>query len=599
MQASPEAGLGGAGFSVPNGFESLQLQRLAQVTGELGATQDMAGFIDVAVTHIAAAVGAATATLLIREGDQLVMAGGHGLQPGTDLRWATFGVNDLNPASEAARTGRPVLLGSPAEVAERYPVLASWMPAGRSLLTLPLGRGAWPAGSIGLTFEDGWLPEAAELDFLLTFADACGQAVRRIQASERASEAAQKLTFLAMASAELAGSLDYRTTLRRVAQLTVPTLADWCAVQIVEDGQLQTLAVAHADPDKVAWAWELERRYPPLQDAPTGAPNVLRTGVSELYETITDEMIEAGARDEDHLRLSRELNLRSAMIVPLSTRGRTLGVIMLIRAESDHSYQPADLSVAEDLGRRAAMSIDNARLHSQTEGIALQLQRAVLPAELDHLPGWQIATHYGPAGPADVGGDFYDAIEDGDGGLSVFIGDVMGRGIGAAAAMAQMRAAVRAYVCIDPDPQTVVGRLDRMIARLGLTELATLLYAHIDPALGQVHVVSAGHLPPVIVSAVGEARWLDVPAQRPLGLECVGRPATTAVLARGDTLLLYTDGLVERREEPLDDGLERLAKRAGVLAGANLAGGLSALIEAIDQAPGADDVTALAVRYVG
>jgi hypothetical protein len=105
MQAHQDVVPGRAGFSVPAGMESLQLQRLAQVTGELGATQDMAGVIEIAVTHIADAVGAATATLLIRDGDQLVMAGGHGLQPGTHERWATFGIDDLNPASEAARTG--------------------------------------------------------------------------------------------------------------------------------------------------------------------------------------------------------------------------------------------------------------------------------------------------------------------------------------------------------------------------------------------------------------------------------------------------------------------------------------------------------------
>jgi serine phosphatase RsbU (regulator of sigma subunit) len=594
-----DVGLGPAGFPVGNGTASVQLQRLARVTGELGAAQDMAGVIEVAVGHIADAIKAATATLLVLDDDHLVMVGGHGLQPGTDTHWGRFPLDHDNPASEAARSGTPVLISDPEGVARRYPSLATWMPPRRSLMTLPLGRGAQPVGALGLTFEDGWLPDAAELDFLTTFADACGQAIRRIKASEQARAAAETLTFLAMASAELAASLDYRTTLRRVAQLTVPTLADWCAVQVIEDGLLQTVAVAHVDPAKVAWAWEMERRYPPVQDASTGAPNVVRTGVSELYESITDDMIVAGARDEDHLRLSRELNLRSAMVVPLITRGRTLGAISLLRAETAEPFTNDDLAVAEDLGRRAAMSIDNARLHGQTEGIALQLQRAVLPAELDPPPGWQIATHYLPAGPADVGGDFYDALDDGAGGLAVFIGDVMGRGIGAAAAMAQMRSAVRAYLCVDADPETVVRKLDRMITRFGVTEMATLVYACIDTGRGEVRLISAGHPPPIIVSADGEARWVEAPVQRPLGLECGRRPATTARLGPGETLLLYTDGLVERREEPLDDGLQRLAKHAGMLAQDDIAQGLAALVEAVDQAPGADDVTAVAVRYAG
>jgi GAF domain-containing protein len=573
---------------VPTDVDTWHLQQLARVTSELGAAEDMAAVVVAAVTHVADAIRAATATLMVVEGDHLVIVGGHGLQPGTGESWGSFPLDHDNPASETARTGEAILIGDAVTVEYRYPSLAGWMPAGRSLIDLPLGRGTAPIGVIGLTFEDGWLPGPSELDFLTTFADACGQAIRRLQASERADIARQKLTFLAMASAELAGSLDYRTTLSRVAQLTVPTLADWCAVQIVEDDGLQTLAVAHADPEKVAWAWELERRYPPLQDAPTGAPNVMRTGVSELYEVITDEMLAAGARDEDHLRLSRELHLRSAMVVPLTTRGRTLGVITLIRAETGRPYTPADLSEAEDLGRRAAMAIDNARLYGETEGIALQLQQAVLPDELNRIGGWEIATHYSPGGPADVGGDFYDAIPVGEDGLVVFIGDVMGRGIAAAAAMAQMRSAVRAYLCTDPGPSPVVSALDRMMGRLGVTQLATLLYAQIDSARGAVEFVSAGHLPPLIVSADGHARWIDMQVQRPLGVECPNRPSTTTSLTKGETLLLYTDGLVERRDEPIDEGLDRLAKRAGVLSEGSLA---------MDQEPGGDDVTAVAVRY--
>jgi serine phosphatase RsbU (regulator of sigma subunit) len=592
MQAGGEPGR--AGFSMPSGVDPGQVQRLARVTGELSAAVDMAGIADAAVTHIADAIHAAVATLLVVQGDRLVMVGGHGLQPGTDVAWASFALDHANPASEAARTGRQILIGDSAEAQHRYPSLAGWMPAGRSLVNLPLGRPA--AGVLGLTFEDGWLPGPAELDLLTTFADACGQAIRRVQAADEARATAERLTFLSQASAELASSLDYRATLGRVARLAVPTLADWCTVQILDDsGELRTVAVEHVDPAKVAWAWQLESRYPPQPDAPTGAPNVVRTGVSELYEVITDEMLAASAVDAEHLRLSRSLNLRSAMIAPLRTPSRTLGAITFIRAETDQTYTPADLAVAEDLAGRAAVSIENARLHRETEGIALQLQRAVLPEHLDRIPGWEVVTHYEPAGPADVGGDFYDAVLLDDG-LAVFIGDVMGRGIAAAAAMAQLRAAVRAYLCVDPAPDVVLPKLDRMIARLGLTRLATLLYARIQADRPELDLISAGHLPALVVGADGTRRWVDAAVQRPLGTPPGERRATTVPFAPGETLLLYTDGLVERRDQAIDEGLDRLAEKAGVLAASPLPDALPALVAALDRNATGDDVTAVAVR---
>ena len=204
-----------AGFAVPVGGEALG--QLARVTSELAAAEDMAGVLAAAVTHIAGAIRAATATLMILEGDRLVMVGGHGLRPGTDESWGSFPLEHDNPASESARLGRPVMLPDPASVVERYPSLLGWMPPGRSLLNLPLGAGTPPVGVIGLTFEDGWLPGPVELEFLTTFADACGQSIRRVQANEQARSAAETLRFFARVSQELASSVDFRARLTRLA----------------------------------------------------------------------------------------------------------------------------------------------------------------------------------------------------------------------------------------------------------------------------------------------------------------------------------------------------------------------------------------------
>ncbi|HVF57463.1 MAG TPA: PAS domain S-box protein [Pyrinomonadaceae bacterium] len=182
----------------------------------------------------------------------------------------------------------------------------------------------------------------------------------------RRAEQSQK--FLAEASGVIASSLDYETTLASVAQMTVPVLADWCAVDVLEEGQaLKRLGVAHIDPAKVAWAHELQKRYPPDMEAEQGVPQVLRTGKSEIYSEITDEMLVAGAIDADHLQIMREIGFTSAMIVPLVTQGRTLGVITFITAESGRRYGREDLALAENLAHRAAIAVDNARLYRSAQ----------------------------------------------------------------------------------------------------------------------------------------------------------------------------------------------------------------------------------------
>jgi serine phosphatase RsbU (regulator of sigma subunit) len=584
-----------SGFSASGGPDAVRLQQLAKVTSELGAADTIDAVIEAAVNHMAEAIQAAVTTLMLREGDELVLVGGFGLRPGVSERWHTFPVDHQNPASDAVRLARPVMLNDRPTIENRYGEFVEDVPRGRSVVCLPLGAGA-PVGVAGLTFENGWLPGPPELDLLMTFAEACGQAIRRIRAADEAAERARQLTFLADASAELSSSLDYRSTLAKVASLCVPVLADWCAVDMAERDRLTTLAVAHTDPAKVAWAWELQRRYPPDPDAPTGAPNVIRTGVSEIYEEISDEMLVAGARDSEHLRLARELNLRSAIVVPLRVRDRTLGAITLIRAESDRRYTADDLAVAEDLGRRAAMAIDNAELHSVTRDVARQLQLAVLPDRLDRIPGWEVATHYEPGGRGEIGGDFYDAVPLPGGRIAVFVGDVMGHGIPAAAAMAQLRSSVRALLSIDVSPASVMGRLDKMFELLDIVQLVSIVYAVIDRERGEITVANAGHYPPYLVRRDGQVDVASTRPRRLLGADPDTTVESSFPFAAGDSLLMVTDGLFERRGEHVDVGLDRVRVAASVLAGTDLEDGLARLVAAVQDAESDDDVTALAVR---
>jgi GAF domain-containing protein len=585
------------GFAAPHGADAVRLQQLARVSNELGAADTMDDVIEAAVRHAARAIGASVSTLMVTAGDRLQLLAGEGLRDGVLERWSSFGLADRNPASEAARTGRPVMLGSRLMVESTYPVLRDEMPEGRSLVCLPLDSSQPSVGVIGLTFEAGWLPGPNEIDFLTAYADACGQAVRRVQAAAVAHARAQRLSFLARVSQELSSSLDDRATLTNVANLVVPDLADWCAVSTVQNGVATTVAVAHRDPDMVRWAWEVQERYPSDPDAPTGAANVIRTGVSELYPVITPELLAAGARDDEQLRLAHDLDLRSALVVPLAARGRTLGAITMIRTGDQPAYDQGDLALAEDLGRRAGVAIDNAQLYVQTQDVALQLQRAVLPDALDDIAGWEIATYYAPGGRGDVGGDFYDAITLPNGSLAFVIGDVMGHGVRAAAAMAQLRSAVRAYLCIDPEPAAVARKLDVMFAELAITQLATLVYGVVDPAVGRLSFVNAGHFPPVLIRQGEAPSFVQTEPRLPLGAGGDERTSTAITFGGTDTLLLFTDGLVEHRGEVIDAGLTRLSAVASKLLAGPLQDELDSLVAALSGgARGDDDTTAFAFR---
>jgi serine phosphatase RsbU (regulator of sigma subunit) len=284
------------------------------------------------------------------------------------------------------------------------------------------------------------------------------------------------------------------------------------------------------------------------------------------------------------------------MIVPLNAHNRTLGAITVLRTRSGRRYETIDLRFAEDLGRRAAISLDNALLHRQVTDVARQLQEVVLPDDLSSLPGWQVSVHYEPGGSSDVGGDFYDAVPLPDGRLALFIGDVMGHGLTAAAAMAQMRAATRAYVVTDPEPAVVLAKLDAMFDVLGMTGLVTLAYSLVDPAANTIRTVNAGHYSPLLVSRDGSVRWLTEETSLPLGAGPASREAIQTELRPDDILFLYTDGLVERRGEIIDRGLDRLIAAAGALAGPDQEDRLAHLVAEVSNSASDDDVTALVVR---
>jgi GAF domain-containing protein len=553
----------------------------------------MATVTKTVVSHAADAAGATLASLMqVGDDDNLVIVGIRGADEEMVARWEKFPLAAHTPAGDAIRLRRPLILSGREEIHSRYPDLETAAPGERTLVVLPLLTGGRALGAIGLSFPSRRHFDNAEQEFLRLLADTCAQAMDRIRALEEAAARAYKLKFLSDASAELSRSLDYEATLSKVAWLGVPEFADWCSVSLLEDGDLRLLAVAHIDSAKVALAQELQTRYPPDPDAPQGAWNVVRTGQSELIPQITDELLVAAAQNEEHLHIVRELNLRSAMSVPLVAHGKVLGVMSWVSANESRLFTPADLAFVEDLAQRAAVAIDNSQLHSETREAAVRLQRAVLPDALPRVDGWQFASFYSPSGRTEVGGDFYDVLHI-DGRLALFVGDVMGRGVTAAAAMAQMRAAVRSYVALDPTPESVVRRLDTMFETYGYSQLVTLVYVLADPDRDEITIVNAGHPPPVVLHADGSLETVSQQVTAPLGLGEQDRTAFTVPLARTDRLLLYTDGLIERRDEDIDVGQQRLANACTTLDHGDLDKCLEQLVETVRDHTREDDVAAL------
>jgi serine phosphatase RsbU (regulator of sigma subunit)/anti-sigma regulatory factor (Ser/Thr protein kinase) len=489
------------------------------------------------------------------------------------------------------------LIDIPADEREVY---ASLSP--RSYMIVPMvARGRTIGALTFLSTREGRHYREVDLDLAHHLARRFALAADNARLYQEAEESRERLTFLARASELLAETLQLDQTLEQVAYLTVPRLADWCGIELVaDDGSIRNAAVAHVDPAKVKFAEELRTRYPLDPAAPTGVPNVIRTGRPELYPEVTDEMLAAVIDDPEQLRAFREVGFSSVMIVPLIARARTFGTLSLVYAESGRRYDEEDLRFAEDLARRAAVAVDNSRLYTQEHHAVVTLQQSLLPRQLPDIPGMEFAARYLPAtSEVDVGGDWYDAIALGDGNVGLVIGDVAGHGLEAAAIMGQFRNALRAYALDGAGPAAAVERLNRLTRTFEQNDMATLVYGEFDSMSSRMRFVRAGHPPPLVRAADGTVQAVNGHGSLPVGVSPNARyEASLLELAPDTTLLLYTDGLVERRGETLEDGIARLQR---VLADAPES--LEALCDHVIEtsAPDperADDIAVLALRPV-
>jgi PAS domain S-box-containing protein len=412
-------------------------------------------------------------------------------------------------------------------------------------------------------------------------------------------------SFMAEASRMLASSMDYAETLQRVARLAVPRLADWCAVDVLnERGEIELVAVHHADPAKLAMAERLDRRYRPALDDPTGVADVLRTGQSRIFTDIRPDALAAYAHDDEHLQLLRTIGPEAVIIVPMIGAAGTIGTITLVSSdESSRRLSVADLALGERLARRAGTAVERARLYTERSRIAHILERSLLPESLPEIAGVEIQARYSPAGEVnEVGGDFYDLFECQTGRWMLVIGDVCGKGPRAAGVTALARHTLRAAALSDQSPTEMLHTLHRAL-RLQPpgADLCTvcLVLMTPEPDRARLTIALAGHQPPLLIDRDGKVASLGEPGTLLGVVDPIDLLESDAELHPGQTLLLYTDGVIEagRAGAQLGErGLRGLCSQTTHLA-------LDELLEhiehaALERAGGRlrDDVALLAVR---
>ncbi|HEX5923695.1 MAG TPA: SpoIIE family protein phosphatase [Baekduia sp.] len=450
------------------------------------------------------------------------------------------------------------------------------------------------------TRQDRWLltravpvhDETGAIDFVVWVGEDV-TAVKRQEVRERLLSNASKL---------LSSSLDVDATIDKAAWAVVPELADWARIDLRDErGALVQMAVAHRDLERVELLHEWRRDFPPVEEDDRGPAEVMRTGKSIVWADVVAEDVVRYAQSPRHAELMRIIDTRSMLIVPMVVGDRVIGTMQLATtSESGRMLGAADLELAEELARRAAIAVDHARVHAIRTHIATTLQRSLLPPSLPVIPGLAIAARFRAAGTAtEVGGDFYDLFEARERWM-VMMGDVTGKGPGAAAITSLARYTMRTAAQYEDDPTAMLRRLN---ATLGSDperrQICTAVCVDVQPpAEGApgvgLQVVCAGHPSPLLVAADGDVRPVGRPGTL-LGAFAEGRWTVADVaLGVGDALVLYTDGVTDTRGPDGRFGTERLEallRTIGPADAETIAGGIDAALQEFGEQR--DDVAVL------
>ncbi len=388
---------------------------------------------------------------------------------------------------------------------------------------------------------------------------ASAQAAEREQLVDELLEARQRNEFLLLATQVLSEVTDYREMVERLARISVPVLADLCLIDIEdEDGRMRRMAAWHADPAKRSLTAELRRSYPPDPAGVHPTIEVMRTGRSKWSADMDDEFLRATSRDERHYAILKTLGFTSYMTVPLRLPDqRVLGTVTLVSAGSGRRYSEKDLGLAEQLADQVSSVVIRARAYDRERRISHELQRHLLPDAIPSVTGWDVAARYLPAAVGvEVGGDWYDVVPIDEHLVALVVGDVEGHDLGAARIMSRLRHMLGLLVLEERTPGKALERLNR-VSLSGVAErLTTVLVGVLDTTTAEVSFASAGHPPPVLIAS-GQALEVPVPPGPPLGVQLCSYKQHGFRLDEG-CLVMFTDGLVERRGVHIDERLAQL-----------------------------------------
>ncbi|WP_280701751.1 SpoIIE family protein phosphatase [Kitasatospora sp. GP82] len=423
----------------------------------------------------------------------------------------------------------------------------------------------------------------------------------------QANAAREQLALLNEASTRIGTTLDLQRTAEELVEVVLPRFADFVTVDLLDpvlrgdepyklrDDQsvvLRTVAVGDAyasgltaTADAVGEASEFD----PARDYAKS----LRTGQSILVPEVDETSLAGIVSSQDRVAPALAAGIHSFLMVPVLARGAVLGGAEFFRTRNPEPFTPADVALAEELVARAAVSIDNARLYRREHETALILQRGLLSQHIRPTPGVEIAYRYLPSSVvSEVGGDWFDVVPLSGDRLALIVGDVMGHGMRAAATMGQLRTVARTLATLDLTPDQVLTRLDETAADIGEGQFATCVCAVYDPADRSCTAASAGHLPPVVVARDGSTQPIELPPAVPLGVGGAGFESVKVTIPEDGILVLYTDGLIERRGQDIDQGMNLLCRTLADR-GRNLEETCDAVLAALETEGAEDDIAVI------